>query len=43
MSLVRSYGVPVPNVLAYSAMSNNAVCAEYIIMEKVNGRDLGNI
>jgi aminoglycoside phosphotransferase (APT) family kinase protein len=43
MNLVRSYGVPVPKVLAYSATSNNAVGAEYIIMEKVNGRDLGDI
>ena len=43
MDLVRSYGVPVPKVLDYSATSNNAVGAEYIIMEKVNGRDLGDI
>jgi hypothetical protein len=43
MNLVRSYGVPVPKVLAYSATSNNAVGAEYIIMEKVNGNDLGDI
>jgi len=43
MDLVRSYGVPVPKVLDYSATSNNAVGTEYIIMEKVNGRDLGDI
>jgi aminoglycoside phosphotransferase (APT) family kinase protein len=43
MDLVRSYGVPVPKVLDYSATRNNAVGAEYIIMEKVNGRDLGDI
>ena len=43
MDLVRSYGVPVPKVLGYSATSNNAVGTEYIIMEKVNGRDLGDI
>jgi hypothetical protein len=43
VKFVRSYGVPVPKVLAYSATSNNAVGAEYIIMEKVNGRDLGDI
>lgn len=43
MDLARSYGVPVPKVLDYSATSNNAVGAEYIIMEKVNGRDLGEI
>ena len=43
IDLVRSYGVPVPKVLDYSATSNNAVGAEYIIMEKANGRDLGEI
>ncbi|CZT02790.1 uncharacterized protein RCO7_05938 [Rhynchosporium graminicola] len=43
MNLVRSYGVPVPKVLGYSATSQNAVGAEYMIMEKVNGRDLGDI
>ena len=43
MDLVRSYGVPVPKVLDYSTTCNNAVGAEYIIMEKVNGRDLGDI
>jgi hypothetical protein len=43
MNLVRSYGVPVPKVLGYSATSNNAVGSEYIVMEKVNGRDLGDI
>ncbi|CZT47153.1 uncharacterized protein RSE6_07686 [Rhynchosporium secalis] len=43
MNLVRSYGVPVPKVLGYSATSQNAVGAEYMIMEKVNGRNLGDI
>jgi predicted Ser/Thr protein kinase len=43
MDLARSYGVPVPKVLGYSATSNNAVGAEYILMETVNGRDLGDI
>jgi predicted Ser/Thr protein kinase len=43
MDLVRSCGVLVPKVLDYSAPSNNAVGSEYIIMEKVNGRDLGNV
>ncbi|CZT05320.1 uncharacterized protein RAG0_11472 [Rhynchosporium agropyri] len=43
MNLVRSYGVPVPKVLGYSATSQNAMGAEYMIMEKVNGRDLGDI
>ncbi|KAH7346883.1 phosphotransferase enzyme family protein [Rhexocercosporidium sp. MPI-PUGE-AT-0058] len=43
MNLVRSYGVPVPKVLDYSDTSNNAVGAEYMIMEKVHGRDLGDV
>ncbi|KAF4620166.1 hypothetical protein G7Y89_g14650 [Cudoniella acicularis] len=43
MELVRSHGVPVPKVLGYSSTSDNAVGAEYIIMEKAVGRDLGDI
>ena len=43
INLVRSYGVPAPKILGYSATSNNAVGSEYIIMEKVNGRDLGDV
>ncbi|KAL5331653.1 hypothetical protein ACEPPN_001188 [Leptodophora sp. 'Broadleaf-Isolate-01'] len=43
MNLVRSYGVPVLKVLDYSDTSNNAVGAEYMIMEKVHGRDLGDV
>ncbi|TVY91372.1 Altered inheritance of mitochondria protein, mitochondrial [Lachnellula willkommii] len=43
INLVRSYGVPAPKILGYSATSNNAVGSEYVIMEKVAGRDLGDI
>ena len=43
INLVRSYGVPAPKILGYSTTSNNAVGSEYIIMEKANGRDLGDI
>jgi len=43
INLVRSYGVPAPKILGYSATSDNAVGSEYMIMEKVNGRDLGDI
>ncbi|KAG4438959.1 hypothetical protein IFR05_005585 [Cadophora sp. M221] len=42
-SKLPSYGVPVPKVLDYSATSNNPVGAEYMIMEKVHGRDLGDV
>ena len=43
MALIRSYGVPVPKVLGYSATHNNAVGAEYIIMEKASGREIGDV
>jgi len=43
INLVRSYGVPAPKILGYSATSDNAVGSEYMIMEKVSGRDLGDI
>ncbi|KAI9848391.1 MAG: Phosphotransferase enzyme [Sclerophora amabilis] len=41
MDFVRSYGIPVPKIYAYSATSRNPVGAEYIIMEKVGGKELG--
>ncbi|CAG8975464.1 hypothetical protein HYALB_00004780 [Hymenoscyphus albidus] len=43
INLVRSYGVPAPRILGYSATNDNAVGSEYILMEKVVGRDLGDI
>jgi predicted Ser/Thr protein kinase len=43
INLVRSYGIPAPKILAYSATSDNAVGSEYSIMEKAEGRDLGDI
>ena len=43
MDLIRSYGVPVPKVLDYATTAHNAVGSEYIIMEKVKGRDLGDL
>ena len=43
INLLRSYGVPAPKILDYSTTSDNAVSSEYIIMEKVKGRDLGDI
>ncbi|KAK4544251.1 hypothetical protein LTR36_004461 [Oleoguttula mirabilis] len=42
MDLVRSHGVPVPQVYSYSVNGGNSVGAEYIIMEKVSGRTLGD-
>lgn len=43
MDLARSYGLPVPRVLAYSVTDTNSVGSEYIIMEKMPGRSLGEI
>lgn len=43
IDLVRSHGVPVPRVLGYSATNNNAVGSEYVIMEKSEGRNLGDL
>lgn len=43
MDLVRSQGIPVPQIYGYSADENNLVGAEYILMEKVKGRLLGDI
>ncbi|KAH9834716.1 26S protease regulatory subunit 4 [Teratosphaeria destructans] len=43
MDLVRKYEVPAPKVYAYSTDAGNAVGSEYIIMEKVSGRCLGDI
>lgn len=42
LELVRSHGIPVPKVLHYSADAENPVGAEFIIMEKLPGRPLGD-
>jgi hypothetical protein len=41
MDFVRSYGLPVPKVLGYSTTMQNPVGTEYVIMEKLKGKDLG--
>lgn len=43
MDFLRSKGVPVPRVYGYSATADNAVGSEYIIMEMVNGKEVGDI
>lgn len=43
LDFVRLHGIPVPHVFAYSVDDNNPVGAEYIIMEKVVGYELGNL
>ncbi|KAF2656341.1 hypothetical protein K491DRAFT_767808 [Lophiostoma macrostomum CBS 122681] len=41
LDFVRAHGIPTPRVLAYS-VDANAVGAEYMLMEKLPGRPLGN-
>lgn len=41
LDFVRAYGVPVPQVLGYS-IGDNVVDAEYILMEKLPGRPIGD-
>ena len=42
MDFLRSYGIPVPRVYGYSSTSENVVGVEYIIMEMVEGRSIGD-
>jgi hypothetical protein len=43
MALLRSFGLPIPEVYGYSPMPNNAARAEYIFMEFIQGTDLSDI
>jgi hypothetical protein len=43
MDFMRSHGLPVPRILDYSTTTENSVGAEYMIMEKVSGKELGGI
>ena len=43
MTLVRNHGIPVPVIYGYSTNTNNPVGAEYILMEKAEGRPLGDV
>ncbi|GAB7348949.1 hypothetical protein MBLNU459_g7632t1 [Dothideomycetes sp. NU459] len=42
MNFVRSHGIPVPRVYAYSSDETNTVGAEYIIMEDMPGHPIGD-
>ena len=42
LALLRAHGLPVPRVYAYSTDARNPVGSEYIIMEKLPGRPLGD-
>lgn len=43
IDLARSHGIPTPLIYGYSADADNPVGAEYILMEKLSGRCLGDI
>ena len=43
MDLVRGLGVPVPQIYGYSADVDNLVGVEYVLMEKVRGKSLGEV
>lgn len=43
MTLVRSHDIPVPVIYGYSTNNDNPVGAEYILMEKVKGKSLGDV
>ncbi|KAG1752656.1 protein kinase subdomain-containing protein PKL CAK Fmp29 [Suillus paluster] len=43
MALLRSFGLPIPEVYGYSPTPNNAAGTEYIFMEFVQGTNLSDI
>ncbi|KAF8270741.1 hypothetical protein EI94DRAFT_1885584, partial [Lactarius quietus] len=43
MALLRSFGLPVPEVYGYSPTPNNAAGTEYILLEFVQGTNLSDI
>ena len=43
MALLRSFGLPIPEVYGYSPTPNNAAGTEYIFMEYVQGTNLSDI
>ncbi|KAE8366366.1 kinase-like domain-containing protein [Aspergillus caelatus] len=43
LDYLRLHDIPVPKVFGYSATSDNAAGTEYIFMEYIRGRDLGDL
>lgn len=43
MDFLRSRGIPVPKIFGYSAVADNSASTEYIFMEFVQGKNLGDI
>lgn len=42
IDLIRAYGIPAPRVFSYAVTTDNTVGSEYIIMEKVSGKEIGH-
>lgn len=42
MDFLRSHGIPIPKVYGYSATSDNSAGVEYIIMEMLEGKCIGD-
>ncbi|KAL4896711.1 kinase-like protein [Aspergillus ambiguus] len=43
MDFLRSHGIPVPKIFGYSVTANNSAGTEYIFMDLVRGKNLGNV
>ncbi|KGO63638.1 Aminoglycoside phosphotransferase [Penicillium italicum] len=43
LGFLRAHGIPVPEVLGYSAVADNCAGTEYIFMEHVQGKNLGDV
>lgn len=43
MDFMRAHGIPVPKVFGYSADADNSAGTEYIFMELVQGKNLGDV
>lgn len=42
LTFLQQQGGPVPKILGYSAVTDNPVGIEYILLEKIHGRPLGD-
>jgi hypothetical protein len=43
LDFLRAHGIPVPKVFDYSAVADNSAGTEYIFMEYVRGKNLGEV
>ena len=42
MEVLRLYGIPIPKIFDWSSSQSNTVGSDYIIMERVQGRELAD-